>query len=269
MDTITVTIEHGGTRYHAELQRAALTVIMVAGVEPATGQPRWIGTGRWWEGKIAPQLAPGLNQEVLDLLANALRDAEAKAPEREPQIIACTVPWQRIHVAATRVDRARTDPQHGGRLGSVGSVGDAWGGTYFGPSWESRGLAGLVALSNGAEIIARAAWDTIHRNGAESIARATWYTIPGAERLLTEDTVRRAVKTAIALHELRSLIASVGITQYGEAAHHVVCESFHGCLAVTGLRWLAGHRYDSHNPTLEECQRFVDGEPAAKVWPTP
>lgn len=74
------------------------------------------------------------------------------------------VDWPRIHAAFREVDRVRG--KHGHR-----PSWDALGGSYFGPHYESRGLAGLADLRSAAREIADDAWSCVHR-GHEDLKEA-------------------------------------------------------------------------------------------------
>jgi hypothetical protein len=71
------------------------------------------------------------------------------------------------------------------------------------------------------------------------------------------DRCRRAVETALALHELYLALAETGIIEYSPQSE--ICGAT-DTLQVTGLRWLAGERQESdRGPSVAAAKAFVLG----------
>lgn len=174
-----------------------------------------------------------------------------------------TVDWSKIHEAAMAVDKVR------GNLGYDG-IYDVWGGSYWPPHFESRGMVGLIAVSHGAEVIARHAWKKIHNLGVH-VGQRRRVSLPIDDQLAA---ARVTVDTALRLHQLRVQFDAAGITDY--CSRQVICGRQYDAkrgefrLNITGLAWLAGHsREPDAGPLLIECRRFAEGGPLRleHLWP--
>ena len=73
------------------------------------------------------------------------------------QTVSVSIAWREIHDRALVVDAAR----QGTSIGRDG-VTDAFGGQYYPPWYESRGLAGLVSLVAAARRLQYDAWKAVH-----------------------------------------------------------------------------------------------------------
>lgn len=158
--------------------------------------------------------------------------------------------WARIHTAASAVDHAR---QGAGNmwlcrprpLGYEGTC-DPFGGTYFGPTYEGQGLPGVVRILHAADVIRRAATDAIHKAHLNR------------DRECGIDIARRAVRTALALHRLYTVLDDIGVVHY--EPDQVIC-GVTATLQVTGLRWLAGEKIDSaeNRVSRADAEAFAAG----------
>lgn len=260
MDTIQVQKTIGRREYRVTLKRANLTAQIewrAAGDDMPWGG--LTGGARWWGGRLEG-IENYVGAETARTLSALLERAEVEAGPRAPVTQEIEIPWQEIHVAATRVDRERfiREVPGGIVLGKRGFI-DVWGGTYLGGIYEDRGLSGLVEVSNGAERVASDAWRFVHRASRKDVRS------PLA-------AVRQAVATALELHELRQLIASTGITRYGQQPYEgavSICEQRRGRIALTGLAWLTGLRHEGSDPTVAGCRAFVSTGELEKdlLWP--
>ncbi len=154
--------------------------------------------------------------------------------------------WGRLHQACRTVDAARIAPG-GERFGrTADKLADAFGGTYFGPHYEDRGFVGVVWILEGANLIRHDAWHAIHR--AAQIENRT----AGIE------LARAAVRTALALHRLYTILGQIGVCSYDPA--HTIC-GITSTIQVTGLRWIAGERLDleDRRVTREAAEAFSAG----------
>jgi hypothetical protein len=152
------------------------------------------------------------------------------------------IDWPTLHAAALVVDAERHAV---GCLGYDG-ISDALGGSYFPPSYESAGLAGVVRVLGAAQAIRQAAWDAVHAS-----SRA-----PRGPELAACGT-----RTALALDHLFRALSSVGVYVYepGTQICGVTGRGPDDTVQVTGLRWLRGATVDSseHPPTMREVHAFL------------
>lgn len=157
--------------------------------------------------------------------------------------------WGRLHQACRAVDAARV--VGGERFGrTADKLADAFGGTYFGPHFEDQGFVGVVRILEGANLIRHDAWHAIHgaarrKNREEGI-----------------EVARTAVRTALALHRLYTILDQIGVCSYEPA--HTIC-GITSTIQVTGLRWLAGERLDREEDrvTREAAEAFASGADVA------
>jgi hypothetical protein len=146
------------------------------------------------------------------------------------------IDWPGLHAAVLLVDELRAPY----RLGYDGNV-DAWGGTYFPPTYEREGLAGVVRLLGGAQAVRHDAWEAIHSASKRP---------DGAAR------ARCALRTSFALHPLFEIFHAIGIYIYNPGAE--IC-GVTDTVAVTGMRWLAGEPYEGQPLTRREALEFAFG----------
>lgn len=150
------------------------------------------------------------------------------------------IDWPAIHAAALVVDAERHAV---GCLGYDG-ISDAFGGSYFPPSYESAGLAGVVRILDGAQLIRIAAWNAVHR--AHRVRDGRQLAACGLRTALALDHLFRALAaTAVYVYEPTSQIC--GVTGYEPT----------GTVQVTGLRWLAGAEVEGEPPTMREVSAFL------------
>ena len=73
--------------------------------------------------------------------------------------------------------------------------------------------------------------------------------------------VREAVRAAIALHDLRTVLAATGIIEY---RGNVICGRAGSVVHLQGLAWLRGETDDSGEVSIEDARAFLaDGSAAA------
>lgn len=152
------------------------------------------------------------------------------------------IDWPAVHAAALVVDAERHAV---GCLGHDG-ISDAFGGSYFPPGYESAGLAGVVRILAGAQLIRHAAWGAVHRAHREHDGRAL--AVCGLRTALALDRLFRAL-AAVGVYVYEPSSQICGVTGYGPA----------DTMQVTGLRWLAGDKVDAGAPTMREVRAFLAG----------
>lgn len=151
------------------------------------------------------------------------------------------IDWSSLHAVAIVVDAERNGADL--CLG-YDHLSDAFGGSYFPPSWEGDGLAGAVRILIAAQKIRAAAWETIHR------ARDT----TDSRRKVTV-----AIRTALALDHLFRALNAIGVYKY-EPASQICGITGYGpddTMQVTGLRWARGAKERSAPPTMREVAEFL------------
>ncbi len=170
------------------------------------------------------------------------------------------VNWPAIIAAADRVNTARTVPDH--MIIGYQDVYDAWGGTCGTWIYETKGLAGLVSLVQGASLIRHAAWDLIHKAHtmmprSPTIPKRKATKVEFEQQLNTTlAKTRAAVRTCFALHDLYTLLAATAIVTYDPRS--TIC-GIDDYIHVHGLRWLAGESIEQYYVYAKDAKEFADG----------
>ncbi len=151
-----------------------------------------------------------------------------------------TVSWEKIHELFTRLDEFRRPLG----LGTFELHFDVFGGTYWGPHYEERGLRGLIALPTSTDRLAQEVWNKIH--GLHREVRDNKCT-----REQAIEHARKLVGVALAIAAAKLYLHTIGLR--GDPAEEV-CGTGDG--AVTGLHWLAGKSRDN-GASLVEMARFA------------
>jgi hypothetical protein len=188
----------------------------------------------------------GLGEQIRVLEPHHVGTCDSPAhSEPYPVSYASSVDWTAVHNAMLALDAARSSAESRMQVIGYDGIADALGGTYYGPHFETRGLAGLVALSSALSSITSAAWHVIH----------------AAKEHCRYGQIRSAVNVMLAARDVYDLLCAAGVR---EAMPHDIASGHDGKhLLCTGLRWLAGDRTDNGGVTLAQARAFIDGAPAA------
>lgn len=163
------------------------------------------------------------------------------------QQVTVTIDWERLHKAAEACDKAR----RGSRIGSIDGVCDVFGGTYPRHYFEGQGLAGVVKLSKAADTLAHQAWEQVHRASRELEKKI------GNLRAEALKYTQAAVRVALAVHELMTVLAEMGVNTYDPKSH--ICGQSDGMIHLTGLRWLLDNKSLEDRPvSVDAAQAFAD-----------
>ena len=156
------------------------------------------------------------------------------------QTFTITLSWDKLHELFTRLDTLRRPLG----LGTFDLHFDVFGGTYYGPEYERRGLPGLVGLSTSLDRLAQEVWKKIHglsrevRDGTCTLERAI-------------DCARKHVGVALAIAAAKLYLHTTGLRS---DPTNEICGTGEG--VVQGLRWLAGFDKDEGSG-LAEMARFA------------
>ena len=213
----------------------------------ATGVALHLAERRWPGGDIEPArtVSPDEAHALLqhDQSEAARITCTATHGERPYRSAGPTeIDWPALHAAALVVDAERHAV---GCLGYDG-LSDAFGGSYFPPSYEDGGLAGVVRILGAAQVIRTAAWEAVHRA----------HRVRDGRRLAT-----CGIRTALALDHLFRALAAIGIYVHDPATQICGVTGYEPAdtVQITGLRWLQGADVDGEAPTMRDVSAFLAG----------
>lgn len=158
------------------------------------------------------------------------------------------IPWQEVHQAIEEVDILRSE-SYTYPFGYDG-ISDVFGGTYYPPTFENRGLVGLIEISRGLDVIGEDIWKTFHKRCLDAGNAPT-----KEEKQEIADEVRGIAKAARAVAKAKDLLFKIGIRRNPK---NEICGTGPG-YGLTGLMWLAGHRHDVFPLPDGAMDAFIDG----------
>lgn len=160
------------------------------------------------------------------------------------------IDWPALHAAFTALDKARRMTAK--TIGHDG-ISDAFGGSYYGPSYEAAGLQGAVRMLNALAKITDAAWHIVH----SGMKCATSNPIEHTDQL-----IRSAVAVMLAARPAYDLLADAGLCR--RDAQSITRGNDGRYLHVTGLHWVAGVATD-RRVTVAQAEAIVAGAKFADV----
>lgn len=162
------------------------------------------------------------------------------------QTFTITFCWTTIHGLFTRLDGLRWPL----KLGTFDLHYDVFGGTYHGPSYERKGLPGLIELSGGLDRLSQEVWKKIHALNRQVQAGAL-------TRELAIELARQLAAVAVAIAAAKLYMHEIGLR--GDPTNEV-CGT--GNDTLTGLRWLVGFATDE-GTSMADAHRFALEGPSA------
>lgn len=157
-----------------------------------------------------------------------------------------TIDWTSLHQSVSILDTYR-------RSAEIGKDGfaDAFGGSYKPELYERDGLAGVVRILEGVNLVRQDAWKLVHSAN---------HHIKELEKLGDRKAIEsarfklsRAVQTAIACHTVMTILHEIGVVVYD--ANTEICGVHDGYINLTGIFWLLGDGMEplQGHPTIEQA----------------